>query len=100
MQLKSNNENLAHHVIKSARVTEKTTHLSERHNCFVFEVANTANKLDIKRAVEETWSVRVLSVRTQSRVGKSRRHRGLVGTTQAKKIAIVKLHSDDRLSFY
>ena len=73
---------MAHHLIKSARVTEKTTHLAARHNCFVFEVAHTANKTDIRKAVEETWKVRVLGVRTQTRIGKSRRHKASIGVTQ------------------
>ncbi|MBM4076925.1 MAG: 50S ribosomal protein L23, partial [Planctomycetes bacterium] len=60
------------HIIKGARVTEKTTHLSQRHNCYVIEVSVAADKLAIKRAVEELWSVRVLGVRTQMRIGKRR----------------------------
>ena len=88
-----------HHVIKSSLVTEKTTHVAERYNCFVLEVACSSNKLEIKEAVESSWGVRVVGVRTQTRVGKSRRHKSIISTTRPKKLAFVTLHSDDRLSF-
>ena len=89
----------SHHIIKSSLVTEKTTHIAERYNCFVLEVAISCNKLEIKRAIEESWGVRVIAVRTQSRIGKSRRHKSIVSATRPKKLAFVTLHSDDRLSF-
>lgn len=88
-----------HHVVKSAVVTEKTTHIAERYNCFVLEVASSSNKLEIRNAVEDTWGVRVLAVRTQTRVGKVHRHKSIVASTRQKKLAYVTLHSDDRLSF-
>lgn len=89
----------AHHVIKSAVVTEKTTHLAERHNCFVLEVSTASSKPEIQRAVEDSWGVRVLAVRTQMKVGKTRRHKSNIGVSQQKKLAFVTLHSDDRLNF-
>lgn len=89
----------AQHVIKSTVVTEKTTHATERYNCFVFEVASSSNKHDIKLAIEESWGVRVLAVRTQTRIGKCRRHKSLVGVSQQVKRAFVTLHPDDRLNF-
>ncbi len=89
----------AHHVIKSALVTEKTTHIAERYNCFVLEVASSSNKLQIKQAVEDSWGVRVIAVRTQTRVGKAHRHKAIIATGRPMKLAFVTLHSDDRLSF-
>jgi large subunit ribosomal protein L23 len=81
-------------------VTEKGTHLSEKHNSYTFEVSPVATKLDIKRAVQELWNVRVLKVRTQNRVGKPRRHKMVSSYTQAWKRAIVTLHADDRIGFF
>ena len=81
-------------------VTEKGTHLSERHNAYTFAVAPMATKHDIKRAVEELWNVRVVGVRTQNRKGKPRRHRFRVGHTIAWKKAIVELHDEDRIAFF
>ena len=81
-------------------VTEKGTHVSERHNAYTFSVAPMATKSEIKHAVEELWSVRVIGVRTQNRKGKPRRHRFRLGHTIAWKKAIVELHNEDRIAFF
>jgi len=81
-------------------VTEKGTHLTERYNKYTFEVNPLANKREIKAALEELFKVRVLSVRTQMRVGKTRRHKTVVGQLKSWKRAIVTLHEDDRVSFF
>ncbi len=46
-------------------ITEKATHLSERHNAYTFEVNAKANKTEIKEAVEVLFNVKVADVRTQ-----------------------------------
>lgn len=81
-------------------VTEKGTHLSERHNSYTFEVNPQATKDEIKAAVQELWSVRVVKVRTQNRRGKPRRHRMSRGHTADWKKAIVQLHDEDRIAFF
>ncbi len=91
--------NQAQHVIKSAIVTEKTTHIAEKYNCFVLEVSISSSKTDIQYAVEESWGVRVMAVRTQMRVSKTRRHKAIIGASRQKKLAFITLHSDDRLNF-
>ena len=97
---KSGVELLPHQVVLRPLVTEKGTHLSERLNAYTFTVHPLADKETIKKAVEELWKVKVESVRTQNRVGKSRRHKLSRGTTKAWKKAIVKLHGDDRIAFF
>ena len=92
--------NSAHHVIVAARVTEKTTFQAESRNCVVLQVAINANKIDIRAAVEAAWSVRVLKVRTQTRLGKARRRGARSGYSADRKFALVQLHADDRLNFY
>ncbi len=87
-------------VVLHPLVTEKGTHLSERHNAYTFAVHPMANKNDIKHAVQELWSVRVIGVRTQNRKGKPRRHRFKLGHTVAWKKAIVELHAEDRIAFF
>jgi large subunit ribosomal protein L23 len=87
-------------VIRRPLVTEKGTWLSESQNSYSFEVHPLANKQDIRDAVQQMWGVRVVDVRTQSRVGKPRRHKIHAGRTRNWKKAIVKLHPDDRISFY
>ena len=89
-----------HEVLKRPIITEKTTFLSERRNCFVFLVDTSATKQSVKAAVEEHWSVRVVSVRIQNRVGKSRRFKTIVGETSPSKRALVTLHEDDRISLF
>ena len=89
-----------HQVIRRPLVTEKGTHLSEKLNAYSFEVHPLATKTDIKAAVQLLWDVRVVAVRTQTRVGKPRRHKTVVGHTKSWKKAVVKLHDEDRIAFF
>lgn len=89
-----------HEVIRRPLVTEKGTWLSERQNSYSFEVHPLATKSDIRDAVQKMWGVRVIDVRTQSRIGKPRRHKTQMGRTRNWKKAIVKLHADDRIAFF
>ena len=81
-------------------ITEKATHISERHNAYTFEVHPLATKTEIKEAVEALFTVKVADVRTQNRRGKSRRYRLKVGRMRNWKKAIVALHDDYRIDFY
>src|SRR5215472_10551276 len=90
----------AHQVILRPLVTEKGTHQFTRHNAYPFQVNQWASKLQIKAAIEELFNVRVQKVRTQTRLGKSRRYRFRVGRLPNWKKAIVTLHEDDRIEFF
>jgi large subunit ribosomal protein L23 len=81
-------------------ITEKATHLSERHNAYTFEVNPLVTKTEIKAAVEALFNVKVLDVRTQNRRGKARRYRLKVGRMRNWKKAIVSLHEEFRIDFY
>lgn len=81
-------------------VTEKGMHRSTRDNQYSFEVNPLATKLDVRRAVEELFDVRVLKVRTQSRRGKPRRYRFRYGVTKKWKKAIVTLDAEHRIDFF
>lgn len=87
-------------VVLRPLVTEKGTHVSTRHNAYAFEVHPLATKIDIRKAVETLWNVRVVAVRTQTRVGKPRRTKTIQVQTQPWKRAIVKLHDEDRIAFF
>lgn len=89
-----------HQVIRRPLVTEKGTHLSDKLNSYSFEVHPLASKADVKKAVEQLFEVRVVSVRTQTRIGKPRRHKFIEGRTRNWKKAIVKLHDEDRIAFF
>ncbi|MFN0055229.1 MAG: 50S ribosomal protein L23 [Planctomycetales bacterium] len=89
-----------HQVILRPLVTEKGTHVSTRHNAYAFEVHPLATKADIRQAAAQLWNVRVVAIRTQTRVGKPRRTKTISVQTQSWKKAIIKLHPEDRIEFF
>lgn len=79
-------------VIKTIQLTEKATLLNERNNEYVFKVAPSANKIEIKQAVEKLFGKKVVAVRTCNYAGKKKRERKAdFGRTAHWKKAIVKL---------
>jgi len=87
-------------IILRPLITEKATHLSERHNAYTFEVNPLATKTEIKDAIEVLFNVKVSDVRTQNRRGKLRRYRLKAGRMRNWKKAIVSLHDEYRIDFY
>lgn len=87
-------------VILRPLITEKATHIAERHNAYTFEVNALATKTEIKNAVEALFNVKARDVRVQNRRGKTRRQRQNVGRTRNWKKAVVALHDDYRIDFY
>lgn len=85
-------------------ITEKMTAQSEKLNRYGFVVAKTANKLEIKAAIEKMYGVKVDSVNTQQYVGKVKTRnttRGLaVGRVNRNKKAIVTLKQGEVIDFY
>jgi large subunit ribosomal protein L23 len=85
-------------------VTEKMTSQGDKFNRYGFLVAKTANKLEIKKAVEELYTVTVDSVNTMRYGGKikSRNTKSglLTGRTAATKKAIVTLAEGNKIDFY
>ena len=77
-------------VIRAPVITEKATYASEQ-NKVVFKVADTATKPQIKAAVEKLFDVKVLSVNTLVRKGKTKRFKGRLGRQGDFKRAIVTL---------
>jgi len=59
-------------VIRAPRVSEKTARLQEISNQYVFEVAKTATKADIKVAVEKIFDVQVKAVNVVNVKGKTK----------------------------
>ncbi len=90
-------------ILKKPIVTEKMTGMSEEGK-YAFEVAKSANKLQIKKAVESMYGVTVDSVNTMNYYGKkSTRYTkaGLVtGRKSAVKKAIVKVADGEIIDFY
>lgn len=70
-------------------ITEASSEDMERHNKYHFVVARDANKIEIRRAVEELFKVRVTAVNTMRRPGKVRRVGRFVGKRPDWKKAVV-----------
>ncbi len=87
-------------IIKKPVISEKSTLLTERDNKYVFEVDTHANKIQIKRAIEEVFKVGVTKVRTMRVRGKAKRVRFKVGLTPERKKAIVTLKQGDRIELF
>jgi large subunit ribosomal protein L23 len=90
----------AHQILLRPLVTEKGVHRASRNNQYAFEIHRQATKNDVKRAVEELFSVKVEKVRTQTRRGKIRKYKFRYGRTADWKKAIVQLHEDHRIDFF
>jgi len=81
-------------------ITEKSTAQKETANQFTFEVAQTANKVEIRRAVEQIFKVQVSDVRTQRILGKKRRRGRVIGKRRDWKKAVVTLAAGARIEFF
>jgi large subunit ribosomal protein L23 len=77
-------------VLRAPRVSEKTARLAES-NQYVFEVAKTATKDDVKAAVEHLFNVKVLAVNVANIKGKSKAFRQRAGRRSDKRKAYVRL---------
>lgn len=83
-------------IIISPVITEKATTASE-HNQVMFRVAMSATKPEIKEAVEKLFNVKVKSVNTLIRKGKTRTFRNVAGVLSDVKKAIVTLEEGHRI---
>ena len=70
-----------HQIIKKPLITEKTSQLKEDNQVVAFVVAMSANKVEIKQAVEKAFDVKVTNVNTNIVAGKKKR----VGLTSGKR---------------
>ncbi len=89
-----------HDVIERPIVTEKSAIAREASNIATFRVDPKATKHDIKRAVEQLFSVKVESVRTMQQQGKKKRVGKFVGRKPTWKKAIVELAAGQSIEFF
>ena len=80
--------------------TEKGNALREEENQYLFEVARTANKAQIRSAIEDLFDVRVEKVRTMIIRGRMRRMGRTWAKTQNWKKAIVSLKEGESIDFF
>ena len=86
----------AYDIIKRPIITEKSMSMTEDKR-YTFEVAKDANKIEIARAVEEIFGVKVASVNTLTVPGKEKRMgAGRPGMTKTWKKAYVQLTADSK----
>ena len=90
----------AHKIIRRPLITEKSTLHKEMHNQLAFEVDRQANKIEIKKAVEKIFKVRVKDVRTMNYRGKQKRLGRTVGRRPHWKKAIVTLQPGEKIEFF
>lgn len=81
----------AQNLIVRPLITEKATRLKESSQTICFEVAPSANKIEIARAVQKLFGVKVAHVRVANREGKFKRMGRFVGRRKAWKKAYVRL---------
>jgi large subunit ribosomal protein L23 len=89
-----------HYIIRRPLITEKSTRIKESSNTICFEVAVTANKIEVGRAVEKLFGVKVADVRVANRQGKWKRMGRFLGQRKAWKKAYVRLAPDQKIEFF
>ncbi len=93
-------------MIKSPRdvivrpVVSEKSYAGIEHNTYTFLVDPRANKTEIKEAIQTIWDVRVVSVNTLNRRGKTKRFRFTQGRRADTKRAIVKLREGDKIDLF
>ena len=90
----------AYQIIKAPIDTEKTNLQKELLNQVSFEVDPTANRVEIKKAVELIFDVKVKSVKTMNVKGKSKQRGRIIGKQKNWKKALVTLLPGHRINFF
>jgi len=87
-------------VVMRPLVTEKATTLKDERNQVTFQVAMDANKVEVRRAVETIFKVKVTDVRTQVVFGKEKRMGRFVGRRPSWKKAVVTLGPGSKIELF
>lgn len=89
-----------YNIIIKPLVTEQGMHFANTKNAYSFEVNTKANKVQIRNAVQQLYSVKVVDVRTANVKGKPRRRGRHIGYTKSWKKAVVVLHPDYHIDLF
>ena len=87
-------------ILRSPLITEKGTLVNEQANQVLFRVSPDANKVEIQKAVEQFFNVKVVKVRTVRVLGKTRRVGRSSGRRSDWKKAYVTLAEGQRIDFF
>jgi len=85
-------------IIISPLITEKSGQQLERNNSYTFKVSMNANKIEIKKAIEKIFSVKVVAVNTINMLGKPKKLGKYSGKRSDWKKAIVTLKPGDKIA--
>jgi large subunit ribosomal protein L23 len=87
-------------IIRVPRITEKGTRLKEKNNVLTFEVKVDANKVQVKKAVEGIFKVKVADVTTVKNMGKTKRMGQRTGRRSDWKKAYVTLKPGEKIDIF
>lgn len=87
-------------IIRVPRITEKGTRLKEQSNVLTFEVRNDANKVQVRKAIEGIFKVKVLDVTTVNVAGKLKRMGMREGRRSDWKKAYVTLKPGEKIDIF
>ncbi|MGL4425020.1 MAG: 50S ribosomal protein L23 [Cetobacterium sp.] len=90
----------AYDIVKKPVITEKSEILRRDYNKYTFEVNTKANKVEIGKAIETIFNVKVESVATMNVKSVTKRHGAKLYKTQAKKKAIIKLAAGNTITYF
>ncbi|MCX5843113.1 MAG: 50S ribosomal protein L23 [Syntrophaceae bacterium] len=88
-----------YHIVRRALITEKST-VAKDENKYVFEVDRRANKIEVAKAVEKLFKVKVLNVHVMNVTGKKKRIGRILGEKRSWKKAVVTLAPGSRIEIY
>ncbi|MCK9578642.1 50S ribosomal protein L23 [bacterium] len=83
-------------ILKRPHITEKAAALAEE-NFYVFEIADTANKIEVKKAIEEYFKVNVENVNIVNLPAKKVQKGKIIGSVGGCKKAIVKVKKGQKI---
>ena len=91
---------MPYEIIKRPLITEKTNIQKELANQLTFEVDRRANRIEIKKAIEIAFKVKVANIQTMRVKGKVKRRGRFIGKRRDWKKAIVTLMPGERIEFF
>ncbi|HEY8366363.1 MAG TPA: 50S ribosomal protein L23 [Bacteroidia bacterium] len=95
---------MANNIIVKPLVTEKITTQGEKYNRYGFEVSLDSNKVEIKKAVEQMYGVKVISVNTMNYMGKTKVRYTKTGFSHGRtnhfKKAIITVQEGDAIDLF
>ncbi len=89
----------AYRILKTPHITEKATDLAGK-NQYVFRIWERANKVEVKKAIEDLYKVKVIDVKIIKVPAKRRRFGRISGWKKGYKKAIVKIKEDQKIELF